>query len=184
MTDISLNILDIANNSTKAGATLIEVIVNIETECDKLKIIIRDNGKGMSSDFLLKVTDPFSTTRTTRKVGMGIPLFKMEAEMAGGEFQIQSELNKGTTVTADFSISHIDRPPLGALEESIVTLIGGAAEIDFVFEYSLDGCLYQFDTRKVKNVLEVDKLNETYILSYIQEMIKENIEKINGGIIL
>ena len=106
MREISLNILDIAQNSVKAEASKVEI--GILAENNLLTIYVSDNGKGMSKEFLASVTDPFTTTRTTRKVGMGIPLFKMAAESTGGSFSIESELGKGTTTTATFVIDRND----------------------------------------------------------------------------
>ena len=111
LTEISLNILDIAQNSIRACAKLVEIIVSARTASDELTIIIKDDGHGMTDEQLNSVTDPFFTTRTTRKIGLGIPFYKMAAECTGGSFSIVSEKNKGTTVTAVFKISHIDRMP-------------------------------------------------------------------------
>ena len=109
MEELALNILDVACNSVAAEATLIDIDVSVDTKSDKLSISVSDNGKGMSKEFLEKVTDPFATTRTTRKVGMGLPLFKMAALTADGEFAIDSETGVGTKTTASFKLSHIDR---------------------------------------------------------------------------
>ena len=116
MRELSLNILDIVENSVRAGATLIKV--SVIAKDGFLTIEIADDGKGMSEEFLRSVTDPFTTTRTTRKVGMGIPLFKMAAETANGSFDIKSKLGAGTTVTAKFEIDNVDRAPLGNLAET------------------------------------------------------------------
>lgn len=127
MKELSLNILDIAENSVKAGASLTEIF--IEELGDKLTLTIRDNGCGMSEEIRRTVTDPFYTTRTTRKVGMGLPLLKMEAEMTGGSMDVVSKWEReypdehGTTVTAVFYKNHIDFTPLGDAAESICTLI-------------------------------------------------------------
>lgn len=184
MTELALNILDIANNSTRANAKIITIEIFADSVDDILKISIIDNGCGMSEELLNKVSDPFSTTRTTRKVGMGIPLFKMAAQMAGGEFSISSKLGEGTQVTASFTISHIDRAPLGDIAGTMAVLIGGAPQSDFVLRYNVDGNGYEFTTQEVKNALEIDELTDSYIITYIQEMIKENLDNVNGGITL
>ncbi|MFR5069501.1 MAG: ATP-binding protein [Eubacteriales bacterium] len=111
MRELSLNVMDIVQNSISAGATVIKI--SVLEEAQKLTIVVTDNGKGMSKEQVCKVIDPFFTTRTTRKVGMGIPLFKMEAEMTGGSFEIESDLNQGTKVTATFITTHLDMLPLG-----------------------------------------------------------------------
>ena len=122
-----------AKNSVTAGATRIEITVD-ETP-QRITIAIRDNGCGMTPEFVSRVTDPFTTTRTTRKVGMGLPLMKMEAQMSGGDLSIESAVGVGTTVTSWFDPQNIDMPPLGDLVSSIITLIQGSPDIDFVFTH-------------------------------------------------
>lgn len=172
MKELSLNILDIAKNSVSAGAKLISIGVS-ETE-SRLVITIDDDGCGMDPEFLAQVTDPFTTTRTTRKVGMGIPLLKMTAEMAGGSFDIQSTVGAGTTVTAQFDRFSIDRPPLGDLAGSVVTLVQGSPDTEFVLERKCDGDEYVFDTRQIREIMGGIPLNEPEILQWIQEYIMEN----------
>ena len=117
MKELSLHILDIAKNSVKAGASKIEITVSISESDDRLEIIISDNGCGMSKEFLARVRDPFTTTRTTRKAGLGIPLFEAAALQSGGDFDIESEEGVGTVVRAGFGYSNIDRAPLGSMSE-------------------------------------------------------------------
>ncbi len=180
MREIALNILDIAENSVKAKASLIEITV---TAADNiLTVTITDNGKGMSKDFLEKVTDPFTTTRTTRKVGMGIPLFKDAAEMTGGSFEIESELGRGTRVTARFVIDSIDRAPLGDISDTAVTLLG--PDIDFVWVYTVNGRSFTFDTREIKAELGDIPIDSPEIISFLRNLLKENIDSINGGTVL
>ena len=124
MQELSLNILDIAENSVKAGASLITVAVCYRPAADRLTVTITDDGCGMDAETVRKVTDPFYTTRTTRRVGMGLPLWKMAAEMTGGAMTVESAPGVGTTVTAVFGLSHIDRLPLGDLPQTMATLIG------------------------------------------------------------
>lgn len=123
MTEISLNVLDVSENSTRAGASLVTILVTADTVHDNLTIVIADDGCGMTAEQVAHVTDPFFTTRTTRKVGLGIPFFKYAAESTGGSFLIESEPGKGTTVTAVFGLSHIDRMPLGDMNATIHNLI-------------------------------------------------------------
>ncbi len=180
MREIALNILDIAENSVKAKASLIEITV---TAADNiLTVTITDNGKGMSKDFLEKVTDPFTTTRTTRKVGMGIPLFKDAAEMTGGSFEIESEPGRGTRVTARFVIDSIDRAPLGDISDTAVTLLG--PDIDFVWVYTVNGRSFTFDTREIKAELGDIPIDSPEIISFLRNLLKENIDSINGGTVL
>lgn len=180
MREIALNILDIAENSVKAKASLIEITV---TAADNiLTVTITDNGKGMSKDFLEKVTDPFTTTRITRKVGMGIPLFKDAAEMTGGSFEIESEPGRGTRVTARFVIDSIDRAPLGDISDTAVTLLG--PDIDFVWVYTVNGRSFTFDTREIKAELGDIPIDSPEIISFLRNLLKENIDSINGGTVL
>lgn len=179
MRELSLNILDIAENSVKAKAT--KVIIDIIASADILTIRVTDNGKGMSPEFLKSCTDPFVTTRTTRKVGLGLPLLKMLAESAGGDFKVESELGKGTKVEATFRIRHVDRNPLGDIASTVVTLVSQAPECDFVLNYEIEGQGYTFDTASIKEQLDGIGINEPEILVFLGEMIKENLQNINGG---
>lgn len=178
MQELSLNILDIAKNSVTAGSTLIEILVD-ETQ-NTLTISITDNGCGMSEEFVREVTDPFTTTRTTRKVGMGLPLFKMAAEMSGGGLAIKSRLGDGTKVTATFEREHIDRPPLGDLAATAVTLIQGSDDIDFVLTRRRDGREYTLDTREIRQIMGGIPLGEPEILMWIQGYIEENEAELNS----
>jgi len=174
MTEISLNILDIAENSTSAGAGLVEIFVEIDEAENYLKTTIKDNGCGMSEEQLSHVTDPFYTTRTTRKVGLGIPFFKEAAELAGGSFRIESECGKGTTVEAVFEYSNIDRMPLGDINGTIRTLIEGHPEVDFLYTYRHNGSGYEMDTRQMREMLGDVPLNAPEVLQYISEYLSEN----------
>lgn len=175
MTELSLHILDIVNNSTKAGATLVQVDIDESVIRNELKITITDNGCGMDEDFLSKVTDPFKTTRTTRKVGMGLSLFKNAAELTGGSFGITSELGKGTQVTATFVHDSIDRQPLGDMASTMVTLIGGSESTDFVYRHNFDGKEFEFSTMEVKKILDGVSVVSPEILSWINGYISEGL---------
>lgn len=172
MKELSLNILDIAKNSVTAGATLIEITV-AETS-SRLTISVRDNGCGMTAEFVARVTDPFTTTRTTRKVGLGIPLLQMEARMAGGDLTIESEVGKGTTTTAWFDPGNIDMPPLGDLVSSIVTLIQGSPDIDFLFTHSREEESYTLDTREIREIMGDISLAEPEVLGWLADFLTEN----------
>lgn len=182
MREISLNILDIAQNSVRAGAT--EVTITVEAANNILKVSVADNGKGMDAEFLKNVTDPFTTTRTTRKVGMGIPLFKFAAESTGGSFEISSEVGKGTTTTANFVIDSVDRMPLGDVAETVSGLIMTAPQIDYLFIYSVEGREFRFDTAEFKQLLEEVPIDSAEIIAYIREYLDDNIKTVNGGTIL
>lgn len=186
MREIALNILDIAENSVKAHASVVEI--GVVAEGNILTVTIDDDGDGMDEKFLAKVTDPFTTTRTTRKVGMGIPLFKMAAEMAGGEFEISSKKGIGTSVKATFAIDNIDRAPLGNLGETVTALIFEEENVEFVVKCSVDGKEFVFDTRELKAQLQStfgymdEKLyNSPEIVSFVRDMINENLIDIGGA---
>ena len=129
--EISLNVLDIAQNSIRAEADLIEIGVLIDRKADTLTVIINDNGCGMTEEQIAHVEDPFFTTRSTRKIGLGVPFFKMSAIITGGSFEITSEVKVGTKVKAVFVLSHIDRMPLGDINSTIHTLVTYNTNIDF-----------------------------------------------------
>lgn len=175
MPELSLNILDLAQNSVTAKATLITITVAADTQKDTLYIAIQDNGCGMSDDKVKKVTDPFYTTRTTRKVGLGIPFFKMAAELTGGQFRIESAPGVGTTTSAVFGLGHIDRMPLGDMPGTMTALIGPNPDIDFILSYSVDSCGFTMDTREFRTVLGDVKLSEPAVLEYISGFIAENM---------
>lgn len=177
MKEISLNILDIAENSVKAGATLTEILVSEEN--DTITLVIKDNGSGMTDEVIKTVTNPFYTTRTTRKVGMGLPLLKLEAEMTGGSLTVESRHiseypdNHGTVVTAVFYKNHIDCTPLGDVVSSMTTLIQGHPDIDFLFEHKTKDCQVLLDTRELRSVLEGVPLNTYEVIKWIKEFLKE-----------
>ena len=177
MKELSLNILDISENSVKAKATLVEITLD-ETE-EALTISITDNGTGMTEEVRRSVVDPFYTTRTTRKVGLGIPLFKFAAEQTGGGIEIISRhINDfpdehGTTVKATFYKKHIDYTPLGDVISTVTTLIQGHADIDFHYRHVYEDRTVDFDTREVRSVLEDIPLDSYEILLWIKENLEE-----------
>ena len=186
MKELSLNILDITENSVKAGATLTEINIS-ETEND-LVLTITDNGYGMSEEILKGVTDPFYTTRTTRKVGLGLPLLKMAAEQTGGSIDIASKCKEeypdshGTTVTAVFNKNHIDYTPLGNITETVVTLIQGHPDTDFSFTHTRDGKSVELDTREIREILENVPLNTYEVIVWIRENLREQYKSMQINI--
>lgn len=176
MRELSLNILDVAQNSITAGASLITIEVNENTVDHTLLIGIYDNGKGMSEEQVRSVIDPFFTTRTTRKVGMGIPLFKMAAEQTGGKLEIKSELGVGTEVRAYFKTDSVDFTPLGDVASTVQMLITMNTDRDFLYKHSVDGKEFVADTREIKGILGDVPLDTYEISQWILEFIKENTE--------
>ncbi|ROR31933.1 histidine kinase/DNA gyrase B/HSP90-like ATPase [Mobilisporobacter senegalensis] len=181
MTELSLNVLDVAQNSIRAKSSLIQITVSINTMQDQLLIEILDNGLGMSKEQLKKVEDPFFTTRTTRSVGLGIPFFKYAAQSTGGVFRIDSDPGKGTSVTAIFSLSHIDRMPLGDMTSTVHTLITFNTDIDFLYSYTVDNKSFILDTREFRKILGDVPFNIPEISEYIKDFLRENQDEVNNG---
>jgi hypothetical protein len=185
MEDLSLHILDIAENATAAGAKLVEIIIEQDTGGDRLQILIRDDGRGMDREMLEKAGDPFFTTRTTRRVGLGLSLLKQAAREAGGDFFISSKPGQGTEVRATFQASHIDRKPLGDMGATLVSLIVGNPDVDFVYGSNFDGEETTLDTRMIKAELgDTTPLTDPAVLNLIQNICKGDRGKgvaTNGG---
>lgn len=182
MKELSLNILDITENSTKAGASLVEI--SIEEKDNILTLIIKDNGSGMTPEVLASVRNPFYTTRTTRKVGMGIPLLQFAAEQTGGSLDIESTHTSlspnshGTTVTAVFYKDHIDFTPLGDVISTVTTLIQGHPCVDFLFKHTGEGLDVLLDTRELREVLDGVPLDTFEVLLWIKENLAEQYNSI------
>ena len=181
MPEISLNVLDVAENSTRAGASLVQITVKADTVQDRLSVIIADDGCGMTPEQVAQVTDPFFTSRTTRKVGLGVPFFKYAAESTGGCFTIESEVGVGTTVTAIFTMSHIDRMPLGDITSTIHTLAVYHPETDFLYRYCYNDRSFELDTRQFREVLGGVPFDTPEISEYIKDYLTENKLETDGG---
>ena len=183
MKELSLNILDITENSLKANASLVSIKLSEDTEW--LVIEITDNGDGMTEQTLKTVSDPFYTTRTTRKVGMGIPLFKLAAEQTGGRVDITSRHkddfpgSHGTSVIARFNKNHIDFTPIGDVISTMVTLIQGHPDADFSFSHINESREVMLDTRALREILGDVPLNSYEVLLWIQEHLMEQYEGFN-----
>lgn len=178
MKELSLNILDITENSVKAGASLTKITID-ETSDDKLIITINDNGCGMDAEMLKNVTDPFFTTRTTRNVGLGIPLIKLEAEQTGGSFSITSRDVKnypdlhGTELTATFYKNHIDFTPLGDIVATVTTLIQGHEDTDFEFLHKFPNGEVTLKTAELREQLGDIPLGTYEVINWVGEYLKE-----------
>lgn len=181
MRELSLNVMDIAQNSVRAKASVIEIEITEDTEQSTLEIKITDDGCGMSEEQVKSVIDPFFTTRTTRKVGLGIPLFKMAAEQTGGYLDIKSQLGKGTVVTAKFISSHMDMTPLGDINSTISILIRCNPDTNIVFTHSVDDKTFTLNTRELKEVLGDVPLDTPEVMQWIDDYLKEQTETLYGG---
>ena len=172
MKELSLNILDIAKNSVKAGADLITI--TIDEQGPWRTLTIADDGCGMPPEMVAAVTDPFTTTRTTRPVGMGIPLLKLAAEQTGGTLTIRSSQGEdhGTVVTATFDMTHLDCVPLGDYAGSMVTLIQGSPDIDFFFRYRTPSGEITLETKQMREILGDVPLDTPEVLSWVYESLR------------
>ncbi|MCX6027741.1 MAG: ATP-binding protein [Chloroflexi bacterium] len=176
MRELSLHILDALQNSLEAGATLVELIIEEDLPADRLTITVRDNGRGMTEEQMAHVTDPFFTTRKTRKVGLGIPLFKAAAERCNGELNLASQVGVGTTLTATFQHSHLDRAPLGDMTGTLITVIlGGAGEVGYVHRVVGDAGTqeFEFHTAEIKAELGDVPLTHPDVRRWLQTFIAE-----------
>ena len=181
MRELSLNVMDVAQNSVRAEADLVTVKVEGSDMDDFLTITIADNGCGMTQEQVQQVIDPFFTTRTTRKVGLGVPLFKLSAEQTGGSFDIQSEKGVGTTTTATYVKSHVDMTPLGDINDTMKILIQCNPQIDFVYTCTTDNGSFTLDTRELREVLGDVSLDTPDVLLWIGDYLEENTKNIYGG---
>lgn len=176
MKDISMHIMDILQNSIRAKADLVQLNVTEDHMADTLTLEFIDNGTGMSEETLAKVLNPFFTTRTTRKVGLGLSLLKQNAEQTGGYLDIQSELGKGTVVKAVFGLSHWDRQPMGDLPGTLILTVSAHPEIRFIFRYKSETIDFVFDTDEVNEVLEGASLQDPSIIQDLKELVEANLE--------
>jgi Histidine kinase-, DNA gyrase B-, and HSP90-like ATPase len=181
MKDISLHVLDIVQNSISANATMIEISIGENQVENTYCVRIKDNGKGMTPEMAKKVSDPYVTSRTTRKVGLGLPLLKLNAERTGGHLSITSDLGKGTEVEALFVYNNIDRIPLGDMAGTIVILASANPLIEFVYSHTVNGEQYIFDTREIKEALDEVSISDVHIFKYLKEMINENLQEIKAS---
>jgi hypothetical protein len=178
MKTLALNILDIVQNSIRAKATEISIEIVESVRKDSYRITITDDGSGIPEDILEKVTDPFVTTRTRRRMGLGLPLLKYHAELTGGKLGISSENKKGTTITASFSNLHLDRQPLGDIAGVLMILIASNQGIEFLYKHSTDKGEYIFSSFETKQYLGVESLYERDLLKDLENIVFENLKEI------
>ncbi len=181
MKELALNILDIVQNSIRAEATEVVVRIADNEKTNQLVFEISDNGTGISEELLANVTDPFVTSRTTRRVGMGLSLLKQHSEMAGGKMAIFSRPGEGTRVKAEFKRDHPDLQPLGDLPGVMMLLLGANPQIDFIFEFKTDKGNYTFSSAEVKEVLDIQDFRDFYLMEQVRALISENIVDMGVG---
>ena len=180
MKELSLNILDIVQNSISAGAKNIAITLS-EDHKGILTLTVADDGRGMDADEVSNVTNPFYTTRTTREVGLGIPLIKLAAEQTGGTFDIKSAIGKGTTLTAIFDTKHIDCLPVGDITATMTTLIMGAPDVDFTLSHTAPGGNVSLSTRMMRDVLGDISLADVEVIQWVKEYLTEQYHNFGGA---
>jgi len=176
--ELALHILDIAQNSIRAGAVEIRISISESSADDLLTIVISDDGKGMDQETLQKAADPFFTSRTTRRVGLGLPLLSMNASLSGGEMKMTSSPGVGTVVTASFRRSHIDRPPLGDIGGTVSFLITANPSKNIAYICSADGQSWGVTTQEIREVLGSTSITDLKVVKYLREMITENTDEL------
>jgi hypothetical protein len=178
MKELSLHILDIVENSTNAGASRVKISINENLEDNTCSIDIEDNGKGMTERELEQALDPFYSTRTTRKIGLGLSLFKQAIEQCEGQFSIYSQVGIGTKVSAKYQLNHIDRKPLGDIAGVLIQLICSFPEIYFIYQHSTGKGTFIFDSKEINETLGDVSVSDKNIRNFLNEMIHENLHEI------
>lgn len=182
MKELALNILDIAQNSLDARASEIKLQIKESDKSNILSIEITDNGAGISEDMLKTVDDPYTTGRTSRNIGMGIPLLKYHAQQAGGNLEISSRKNIGTNLKVWFRKDHIDRQPMGDLSGVIRILLSTEKEVNFIYEHHTDIGSFRISSQEIKNELELVNLLDNELLTQIENLIRINIKDLGSDI--
>ena len=180
MRELSLHIMDIVENSLAAGASLVNVLIEEDRKTNCLRIKVEDNGRGIPQDMVTKVMNPFYTTRTTRRVGLGLSLFREASRRCEGDFFIKSKESEGTTVFASFRLNHIDLAPLGDMASSLTTHIMGNPGVDFVYTHRVDGREFRLDTREVKEKLGDLPINDPGVIKYLGDLIRESLSELRS----
>ena len=181
MRELSLHIMDIIENGLGAGADLITLSIVEDKKKNWLKITITDNGSGIPEEMQEKVLDPFFTTRTTRRVGLGLSLIREASRRCNGEFNIKSKEGEGTEVSVSFELNHIDLAPIGNMASSLTALIMGNPDVDFVYTHEVDGNIFHLDTRQVREELEGLPLNHPEVIKYLASVIRESLTDLKKG---
>ncbi|MBP5536462.1 MAG: sensor histidine kinase [Bacteroidales bacterium] len=179
MKELSMHVYDLMENSTAANSTEVKLTIRDSAKDNVYDFTIEDNGKGMTPEFLAKVTDPYTTSRTTRKVGLGLPLIKMNSEHCGGGMTLESTVGVGTKLHFWFQLDHWDRPPMGDLSGTIVMLSAAHEDIRIIYRHITDDGEYVFDTDEIHEALDGMSMNDVSVMNYLKEMVQENLEAIN-----
>ncbi len=180
MLELALHLLDITENSTRAGAKNVVIRVREDMARDRLSIDITDDGQGMDEETRSKALDPFYTTKKVRRVGLGLPMLAQAAEKTGGGLILESSLGKGTRLGVTFGLSHLDRQPLGDVAGTLVALIAGNPETHFLYEHEHNGQIYRLDTEELKQELGDVPINHIEVLKFIRDHVHEGLREINS----
>lgn len=175
MLELAAHILDIAENSVRAGAGLVEIIITSDEEKNYFSIEINDDGCGMTPEEIKKARDPFYTTKTVRRVGLGIPLLAEAATCAGGKFDLESKKGEGTKLKATFELNHLDRQPLGDIIRTLIILIAGNCGTDFLFRHIHNDQQFEMDTRIIRKEIDDIPINHPDILKYIRSVLEDGL---------
>ncbi len=182
MNDLSLYILDIAQNSLSAHADMIEISICEDILANQLTLIVKDNGQGMSEEMVAQVTDPFFTTRTTRKVGLGIPFLKMAANLAEGDLSVTSIVSQGTTLKVNFQLNHINTPPLGDMTETLFILMIHPDLKELKYSHQVGTERFEFSSGTFKAILDGVPFTEPQVMAYLKSYINDNIMKLRRAL--
>ena len=180
MLELSLHVLDIAENSTRAGAKEVLISIKEDPNSDMLSLEVKDNGRGMNEEARMKALDPFFTTKKVRRVGLGLPMLAQAAERTGGRLILESEEGSGTRVVAEFRLGHLDRQPLGDIASTMVALIAGNADVDFVYRHQKGDRSFTLDTREIKEQIEDVPIGHVQVLQFIRKHIEEGLREIGA----
>ena len=181
MLELALHILDIVENSVRAGATLVRILIRENRAKDLFLMRITDNGSGMTPEERQRALDPFYTTKKVRRVGLGLPMLSEATERTGGRMTLRSKPGMGTVVTAEFGLSHIDRQPMGDIASSLIAIIVGNPGSDFIYRHEADGRTYLLDTRDIKKALEDVPLNHPEVTGFLREHITEGLSDVGAA---
>ena len=179
MKELAMHVYDLMENSTAANSTEVKLTIRDSLKDNIYAFTIEDHGKGMTPEFMAKVTDPYTTSRTTRKVGLGLPLIKMHTENCGGGMKLQSEVGKGTRLDFWFQHNHWDRPPMGDLAGTIVMLCAAHEDIHIIYKHITDEGEFVFDTDEIHEALDGMSMNDVKVMGWLKDMVQENLEAIH-----
>lgn len=180
MLEISLHILDIVENSLRAGAGKVWITLREDPDADLLTLTIEDNGSGMEKEMLGKITDPFFTTKKVRKIGLGIPLLAQAVEATGGTLSLESQPGAGTKVRGSFKLSHLDRQPLGDIAGTLVTLIAGNPTRDFIYRHQRRDREFVLDTRQIREEIGTLAINNSEVINFLRNYVQQGLQELGA----